>query len=60
MSDLLEHYFDAHTGKPRSELTGRREQIIARTAELEGYPRRSQAQAGELDGLIASRSPLMT
>jgi HK97 family phage major capsid protein len=55
MSDLLEHYFDAHTGKPRSELTGRREQIIARTAELEGYPRRSQAQAAELDGLIAEQ-----
>jgi len=55
MSDLLEHYFDAHTGKPRSELTDRREQIIARTAELEGYPRRSQAQAAELDGLIAEQ-----
>jgi Phage capsid family len=55
MSDLLEHYFDTHTGKPRSELTGRREQIIARTAELEGYPRRSQAQAAELDGLIAEQ-----
>jgi len=55
MSDLLEHYLDAHTGKPRSELTGRREQIIARTAELEGYPRRSQAQAAELDGLIAEQ-----
>jgi len=55
MSDLLEHYFDAHTGKPRSELTDRRGQIIARTAELEGYPRRSQAQAAELDGLIAEQ-----
>src|SRR6185312_15398802 len=55
MTDLLEHYLDAHTGKPRSELTGGREQIIARTAELEGYPRRSQAQAGELDGLIAEQ-----
>ena len=55
MSDLLEHYLDAHTGKPRSELTGRREQIITRTAELEGYPRRSQAQAAELDGLVAEQ-----
>ena len=55
MSDLLEHYFDAHTGKPRSELTARREQIITRTAELEGYSRRSQAQAAELDGLIAEQ-----
>jgi HK97 family phage major capsid protein len=55
MSDLLEHYLDAHTGKPRSELTDRREQIITRTAELEGYPRRSQAQAAELDGLVAEQ-----
>jgi hypothetical protein len=55
MSDLLEHYLDAHTGKPRSELTGRREQIITRTAELEGYPRRSQAQAAELDELVAEQ-----
>jgi HK97 family phage major capsid protein len=55
MSDLLEHYLDAHGGKPRSELTGRREEIITRTAELEGYPRRSQAQAAELDGLIAEQ-----
>src|SRR5690242_20480826 len=55
MSDLLEHYLDAHTGKPRTELTARREQIITRTAELEGYSRRSQAQADELDGLIAEQ-----
>ena len=45
MTDLLEHYLDAHAGKPRSELAARREEIITRTAELEGYPRRSQAQA---------------
>ena len=55
MSDLLEHYLDAHAGKPRTELTARRAEIITRTAELEGYSRRSQAQAGELDGLIAEQ-----
>ena len=49
----LEHYLDAHCGRPRAELAARRTEIIDRTAELEGYPRRSQAQAAELDGLIA-------
>lgn len=55
MTDLLERYLDAHTGKPRPELTARREQIIARTAELESYGRRSQAQTAELDDLIAEQ-----
>jgi HK97 family phage major capsid protein len=55
MSDLLEHYLDLHAGKPRSELTERREQIIARTAELESYARRSNGQAAELDELVAEQ-----
>ena len=49
----LEHYLDAHRGRPRAELAARRTEIISRTADLEGYPWRSQAQAAELDGLIA-------
>ena len=53
--DLLEHYLDAHAGQPRSELAARRSQIISRTAELEAYSRRSQAQSDELDGLIAEQ-----
>jgi hypothetical protein len=52
---ILEHYFGAHAGESRAELLARREQIITRTAELEGYARRSQAQADELDGLIAEQ-----
>ena len=48
MTDLLEHYLDVHAGKPRSELAARREEIITRTAELNGYARRSQSQDGEL------------
>lgn len=55
MSDLLERYLDTHAGKPRTELTARRAEIITRTAELEGYSRRSQAQASELDELIAEQ-----
>ncbi len=55
MPDLLEHYLDTHRGKPRPLLIERREQIITRTAELEGYERRSQPQADELGVLIAEQ-----
>jgi HK97 family phage major capsid protein len=51
----LERYLGVHAGKPRTELAARREQVITRTAELEGYARRSQAQDGELSDLIAEQ-----
>lgn len=55
MTDLLQHYLDAHDARPRPELAARREEIITRTAELESYARRSQAQNDELGGLIAEQ-----
>jgi hypothetical protein len=51
----LEHYLGAHAGKPRADLTARRSEIITRTAELESYGRRSQAQSVELNDLIAEQ-----
>jgi HK97 family phage major capsid protein len=52
---LIEHYDAEHRGKSRPALETRRAQIISRTAELESYTRRSQAQASELDDLIAEQ-----
>ena len=56
MSDLLEHYLDAHAGKPRTELTARRaSRSSPGPRSWKATPRRSQAQAAELDGLIAEQ-----
>jgi HK97 family phage major capsid protein len=55
MTDQLDHYIDVHAGKSRDELAVRREQVITRIAELEGYPRRSQAQVAELGDLFAEQ-----
>jgi HK97 family phage major capsid protein len=52
---LLDDYVDQYRGQSRPVLDARRAEIITRTAELESYGRRSQAQAAELDGLIAER-----
>jgi HK97 family phage major capsid protein len=52
---LLDDYMDQHGGRPRADLVARRGEIVARTAELEGYGRRSQAQAAELEGLVAEQ-----
>jgi HK97 family phage major capsid protein len=50
---LLQHYRDLHFGKPRPVLDARRAEIIARSAELDGYARPSMSQARERDDLIA-------
>jgi HK97 family phage major capsid protein len=52
---LIDHYRSQHAGKTRAELDAARGRCITRTAELEGYTRRSQVQADELDTLIAEQ-----
>ncbi len=52
-SQLVEHFDDQWRGKARAELDTRREQCIARAAELGGYKHPSQAQRDEFDSLTA-------
>lgn len=53
--ELIDHYRAQYAGKTRAELDAARGRCIGRAAELEGYGRRSQAQAIELDSLIAEQ-----
>jgi HK97 family phage major capsid protein len=52
-SQLVEHFDGQWRGKTRAELDTRREQCIARAAELGGYKHPSQAQRDEFDSLTA-------
>jgi HK97 family phage major capsid protein len=52
-SQLVEHFDGQWRGKTRAQLDTRREQCIARAAELGGYEHPSQAQRVEFDSLTA-------
>jgi len=55
---VCERYREIHERKPLAALVARHGEVLDRTAELEGYARRSNSQDDELDQLGAERTVL--